>query len=77
MKDYQRRAKNKYKSKIVRIHIELYPSEEDIRKRLAERVENGEPRATYIKRLIREDMFREKTQRFIASEYGLPLELLK
>lgn len=60
MKDYQRRAKNKYKSKVVTLRVDLYPTEEDIKERLAERLENGEPRATYIKRLIREDIARKK-----------------
>lgn len=56
MKDYQRRAKNKYKEKIEPLHVELYPTDADIKKRVAERVEAGEGKATYIKRLIREDI---------------------
>lgn len=56
MKDCQRKAKNKYRSKIVALNIELYPTDEDIKNRLAERLQKGEPKTTYIKRLIREDI---------------------
>lgn len=59
MKDYQRRAKNKYREKIEELRVELYPTDEDIKKRLAEQREAGVPKATYIKRLIREDMQRD------------------
>lgn len=55
MNESMRRAKKKYKSKIEVMRVELYPTDEDIKKRLADQ---GEPRATYIKRLIREDIKR-------------------
>lgn len=58
MKDYQRRAKNKYREKIEELRVELYPTDTDIKERIAERLEAGEPKATYIKRLIREDIER-------------------
>lgn len=59
MKDYVRRAKKKYKEKIEVLRVELYPTDEDIKKRLAERSESGEAKATYIKRLVREDIKRD------------------
>ena len=46
--------------KVEELRVELYPSDEDIKKRIAERVEAGEGKATYIKRLIREDTARQK-----------------
>lgn len=60
IKDCQRKAKANYRRKLEKIQIELYPSEEDIKKRIAERVEAGEGKATYIKRLIREDIAKNK-----------------
>lgn len=56
MKENERNAKQRYKQKIQELRIELYPTDEDIKTRLAERIAAGEPKATYIKRLIREDM---------------------
>lgn len=56
MKDYQRKAKNKYKEKVEVLRVELYPTDADIKERIAERVQAGEPKATYIKRLIRQDI---------------------
>lgn len=56
MKEWERRAKNKYKQKIEELRVELYPTEADIKDRIAERLEAGEPKAAYIKRLIREDI---------------------
>lgn len=58
MKDWQRKAKNKYREKITTIRFELYPTDEDIKERLDERLSSGEPKATYLKRLIREDIKR-------------------
>lgn len=52
----ERNAKNKYRAKVEELRVELYPTDEDIKTRLAERIAAGEPKATYIKRLIREDM---------------------
>jgi len=45
-----------YKKKIEELRVELYPTDEDIKKRIAERLAAGEKKATYIKRLIREDI---------------------
>ena len=56
MKEYQRRAKNKYKEKVEVLRVELYPTDDDIKSRISERVSAGEGKATYIKRLIREDI---------------------
>ena len=55
MNESTRRAKKKYKSKIMVVRVELYPTDEEIKQRLSEL---QEPRATYIKRLIREDIKR-------------------
>ena len=51
-------SKRKYRAKIRELRVELYPTDEDIKNRLSERLEAGEPKATYIKRLIREDIQR-------------------
>jgi hypothetical protein len=56
MKEYERRAKNKYKAKIETLRVELYPTDEDIKSKLAEIQEAGEKKSTYIKRLIRADI---------------------
>lgn len=56
IKNTDRKARAKYRKKVEKLQIELYPTDEDIKNRIAERVEAGEPKATYIKRLIREDM---------------------
>ena len=56
MRENERNAKQRYKQKIQELRVELYPTDEDIKTRLAERIAAGEPKATYIKRLIREDM---------------------
>lgn len=52
-------SKRKYKAKIEELRVELYPTDADIKARLAERKEAREPKATYIKRLIREDIERQ------------------
>ena len=49
-------AKKRYKAKVDRLFVELYPTDADIKDRLAERSDAGEPKATYVKRLIREDI---------------------
>lgn len=59
MRDCERDAKQRYRQKIKELRVELYPTDEDIKDRLAERVNSGEPKATYIKRLIREDIARQ------------------
>jgi hypothetical protein len=53
----QKDAQVKYKTKLDRVYIDLSPAESDIKEHL-----DGlpEPRATYIKRLIREDIERKK-----------------
>lgn len=56
MRENERNAKQRYKQKIQELRVELYPTDEDIKTHLAERKAAGEPKATYIKRLIREDM---------------------
>ena len=56
MRENERNAKQRYKQKIQELRVELYPTDEDIKDRLAERVEAGEPKATFIKRLIRQDI---------------------
>lgn len=56
MRENERNAKQRYKQKIQELRVELYPTDEDIKDRLAERVAAGEPKATYIKRLIRQDI---------------------
>lgn len=60
IKDTDRKARANYKKKVEELRVELYPTEEDIKNRIAERVEAGEAKATYIKRLIREDIERNK-----------------
>lgn len=60
MKDSIRAAKNKYKAKIEELRVELYPTDKDIKDRIAERIEAGEAKATYVKRLIREDIKKDE-----------------
>lgn len=66
MREWERRAKNKYKQKIEELRVELYPTDADIKARIAERLEAGEPKAAYIKRLIREDMEKSNNLRVMA-----------
>lgn len=56
MKEAERQTKNRYKKKIKRLFIELYQTDEDIKRQLEERNAAGEPTSTYIKRLLREDI---------------------
>lgn len=56
IKPGDRKARENYRKKLKRIQFDVYPTEQDIRDRLDERTEQGEPIATYIKRLIREDI---------------------
>lgn len=51
-----RTARANYQKKVRRTYIELYPTDEDIKQRLDDRAADGESMATYIKRLIREDI---------------------
>ena len=54
MKDSQRKAKKKYKAKIEELRVELYQTDEDIK----EKLKTVGAKATYVKRLIREDIKR-------------------
>lgn len=56
MNENKRKAKNKYRKKIEELRVELYPTDADIKARLAGRLAAGEKKATYIKRLIRQDI---------------------
>lgn len=51
--------KQKYRKKIEELRVELYPTDGDIKDRIAARQAAGEPKATYIKRLIREDIAKQ------------------
>lgn len=51
-----KKAKAKYKEKVDLLRVELYPTDADIKNRIEERLTAGEKKATYIKRLIREDI---------------------
>lgn len=59
MNEAARRAKNKYKEKIEELRVELYPTDEDIKAHLAAQ---NEPKATYVKLVIREDIKRQKSR---------------
>ena len=56
IKDTDRKARANYKKKVETLRVELYPTDQDIKEKLNERTEAGEPKSTYIKRLIREDL---------------------
>lgn len=58
MTEAERNAKKKYRDKGKRMTIDFYPSEAD----LIEQIEKQPQKQTYIKRLIREDMAREKKE---------------
>lgn len=60
IKDTDRKARANYKKKVEELRVELYPTDEDIKAHLAERKKAGEAKAAYIKRLIREDMKKNK-----------------
>lgn len=51
-----KKARANYKKNIKRVFLEFYGTDEDIKTQLEARKAAGEPVATYIKRLIREDM---------------------
>lgn len=57
IKDKDRKARENYRKKVEKVQFDLYPTDEDIKARLAEL---DEPKATYIKRLIREDIEKNK-----------------
>lgn len=60
IKDTDRKARANYKKKVEELRVELYPTDEDIKKRIEERVAAGEKKASYVKRLIREDIVKGK-----------------
>jgi hypothetical protein len=62
IKDCDRKARANYRKKVQQVKLELFPSEEDIKAQLAARLEAGEPKASYIKRLIREDIARKESE---------------
>ena len=51
-REVQRKAKQKYKNKIRRLTVELYPTEQDI----IDKIDSVPQYATYIKGLIRADI---------------------
>jgi hypothetical protein len=53
IKPTDRKARTNYRKKVEKVQFDLYPTDGDIKKRLEE---IDEPKATYIKRLIREDI---------------------
>lgn len=53
IKDGDRAARVRYRKKIQRLEVELYPTDQDIKDHLAAL---DKPRATYIKQLIRADI---------------------
>lgn len=55
----QKKAKTKYESKAKRLAISIYPSEQDILDKILQVSEEG-GYAPYIKKLIREDIERNK-----------------
>lgn len=60
IKDKDRKARANYRAKVEHLRVELYPSEADIKERIAERLASGEAKSAYIKRLIREDIARSE-----------------
>lgn len=60
IKPTDRKARANYRKKVEELRVELYPTDEDIKQRIAERQQQGEAKATYIKRLIREDIAKER-----------------
>lgn len=56
IKDCDRKARANYRKKVERLVVEIYPTEEDIKAKLA----SVPAKATYIKNLIREDIKRSK-----------------
>lgn len=61
IKPTDRKARANYRKKIVELRVPLFPTDEDIKKHLAEIQERGESKAEYVRRLIREDMKKELT----------------
>lgn len=55
----QKRANKKYNAKAKRLELKIYPSEQDILEKITQVQESG-GYAPYIKKLIREDISKEK-----------------
>lgn len=72
IKGKDRKARKAYKKKIETVRVELYPTDEDIKARIAERLEAGEKKATYIKRLIRFDIQLHKA---LVKALQIPLQM--
>lgn len=73
IKPTDRKARANYREKVVSFNVELYPTDEDIKARLAERKAQGEARTTYIKRLIRQDIERghcKNCEHYTPSKYA-------
>lgn len=56
IKDTDRKARAKYKKKVVTVRVELYGTDDDIREHVEKLKEAGESVQGYIKDLIRADM---------------------
>lgn len=56
IKPTDRKARENYRKKLKRVQFDVYPTEKDIRDQIEARLEQGEPVASYVKRLIREDI---------------------
>ena len=74
MNESKRKAKNKYREKVEELRIELYPTDADIKEQINKRIAAREPKATYIKRLIREDIERQNFRETVAEAYGRPID---
>jgi len=57
IKSTDRKARANYRKKVTFFHLELYPTDEDIKQKLSSL---DEPKSTYIKRLIRQDIEKDK-----------------
>ncbi len=57
----QKRANKKYDAKAKRLELKIFPSEQDILAKILEVQANG-GYAPYIKKLIREDILKEKSK---------------
>lgn len=56
----QKRAQAKYREKTYNLQVAFFPGDKDLLSRLEEIDALGEARASYVKRLIREDIERNK-----------------
>lgn len=60
IKDKDRKARANYRKKVVELRVPLFPTDEDIKTRLEEIQAQGEGKAAYVRRLIREDIAKDK-----------------